>query len=179
MLIGRYNEIIAATDDVQSIAANTGIADDVIDRVKRHVFMTEHHIATGPGQVERGYFEPLESIADSWTKAAAGELSPEELAEFKRFIAHEFVESSLIERGLPFRSADPQAWRSLGGDVMNIGQPGAFGAHDAAPLGDPSRPAFAHWERIIGESADDLQLADDLSNINDLVEKIAARVLPQ
>jgi hypothetical protein len=49
-----YAAIRADTGDVSSIARNTGLDEDVVAQVKKHLFMTEHDVPVGPGQVRRG-----------------------------------------------------------------------------------------------------------------------------
>jgi hypothetical protein len=70
--------------------------------------------------------------------------------------------------GLPYRS--PKAW--IEHPMYGFGNwptPENFGAHDIAP--HTSRPnPFSHWVNIIGKSAEGLMLADNLSNLDELLE---------
>ena len=38
------------------MATNTGIDEAVVAQVKKHLFMTEHDVPVGAGQVRSGYF---------------------------------------------------------------------------------------------------------------------------
>jgi hypothetical protein len=46
-----YDRIRLDAGDVDAMADNLGISSSVIDRVKQHLFMREHDIPVGPGQV--------------------------------------------------------------------------------------------------------------------------------
>ena len=55
--------------------------------------------------------------------------------EFRSLISHEYVESRLMESGMPYRSAEAAAWN---GDLQ-VFNPSHFGAHEVAPIaGDGS-----------------------------------------
>jgi hypothetical protein len=158
-----YAAIRADTGDVSSIATNTGIDEDVVAQVKKHLFMTEHDVPVGPGQVRSGYFTADERIAELWNKAGRGPLEPEDLNELRPLMSHEYVESRLMESGMPYRSADPESWED--GEV--IFNPQHFGAHEAAPTA--SAAAMRHW-RALGLTPPDEPIAPDLSNIDNVVD---------
>jgi hypothetical protein len=124
-----YAAIRANTGDVSSIARNTGIDEDVVMRVKNHLFMSEHEIPVGPNQIERGNFTPDEHLAGLWAKAENGTLSADDSIEFRSLLSHEYVESRLMEAGMPYRSAAPESWDGR----YIIFNPSHFGAHEAAP----------------------------------------------
>ena len=157
-----YDAIRANDGDVPKISDNTGVSEDVVGQVKNHLFMTEHDVPLGPDDIAHGYFTADGRIAELWNKAEAGTLSPDELGEFRTLMAHEYVESRLMESGMPYRSADPEAWD---GDT-HMFNPSHVGAHDVAPVeyGEPLRL----W-RQIGLTAPDSPIAPDLSNIDDVV----------
>jgi hypothetical protein len=164
----RYGRILANPADVGSIARNTGLPESVISRVRTHVFDTEHTLPVAPNETTRAFFTPDDKIADLWTKASAGNLnSATELAELRRVLAHEYVESKLMERGMPYRSSDLRAFG---------GNPGRdyFGAHDVAPAENVEKLPFTMWQHL-GEAAPNFNLADDLSNLDQLVD-ITARI---
>lgn len=71
-----------------------------------------------------------------------------------------------MEMGLPFRSAHPDVVNNRG-----LPTPDHFGAHDLAPIADPLRPPFVLWETRLNQSAEDLSLMDDLSNLDEIVEE--------
>ncbi|MGK3960151.1 PAAR domain-containing protein [Sorangium sp. So ce118] len=164
-----YDDIVKATDDVPRIARSTGISQDVIEQVKKHLFLTEHEVPIGPGSTRRGYFTPDEQVADLWPKATNGTLNPDELSQFRRLVAHEYVESRLMEAGMPYRSAHPDAYPARYGGEINTPTPQHHGAHDLAPLVDHQRPPFAHWPTTLGRDPPPIQIADDLSNLDDVV----------
>lgn len=86
-----YAAIRADTGDVSSIARNTGIDEDVVAQVKKHLFMTEHDVPVGPGQLRTGYFTADERIAELWNQAGRGPLNPDDLNELRSLMSHEYV----------------------------------------------------------------------------------------
>jgi hypothetical protein len=157
-----YAAIRASTDDVPKIAENTGIEEDVIGQVKNHLFMIEHDVAIGPNEVAHGYFTADGQIASLWNKAQEGSLSPNDLDMFRSLMSHEYVESRLMELGMPYRSADPEAWEN-GDQLFN---PSHFGAHDVAPVA--SDGSLRQWPAL-GLTPPKTGIAADLSNIDMLV----------
>lgn len=177
--IRQYAEIIAMTNDVYKIANYLKISEQIIRQVKEHIFIKEHELDIPNDETNtisrvRGNFTPDGEIADLWISAQNGELQPRELAKFKRLIAHEYIEQALMADGLPYRS--PEAW--IEHPVCGFGNwptPEHFGAHDIAPnIGRPN--PFCHWVNIIGKSAERLMLADNLSNLDELLEAIRERI---
>jgi hypothetical protein len=159
-----YAAIRANAGDVSSIARNTGVDEDVIAQVKNHLFMSEHDIPVGPNRIERGNFTADEYLADLWTKAGKGTLSDAEANEFRSLMSHEYVESRLMESGMPYRSADPASWDEDGDIVFN---PKHFGAHEAAP--HSTTGSMRHW-RALGLTPPEEPIAPDLSNIDSVVD---------
>jgi hypothetical protein len=163
-----YEHIRADTGDVGAIAGNLEVNPSIVDRVKQHLFLDEHDIPTGPAQVGHGNFTPDARVADLWSKARNGALHADEAAEFRRLLSHEYVESNLMEQGLPYRSSDPGAYDT---DGLNWPTAQHHGAHDLAPLVNHQRDPFAHWPSL-GRTPPDITIADDLSNLDDVVRLI-------
>ncbi len=159
-----YAAIRENTGDVSKIAQHTGIGEDVIGQVKNHLFLTEHDVPLGPGQIGHGYFTADEDIANLWNKAEAGSLSPAEQDQFRSLMAHEYVESRLMESGMPYRTADPAAWDEDGTLMFD---PNHFGAHEVAPLS--SNGSLRLWPRL-GLTPPAGPIAPDLSNIDGVVD---------
>jgi hypothetical protein len=157
-----YAAIRADTGDVPKIAENTGIDEGVIGQVKNHLFMIEHDVPVGPDDVAHGYFTADAQIASLWNKAQEGSLSPGQLDMFRSLMSHEYVQSQLMGLGLPYRSADPEAWEN-GDQVFN---PSHFGAHDVAPVA--SNGSLRQWPAL-GLTPPETPVAADLSNIDVLV----------
>ena len=158
-----YAAIRANAGDVPRIAGNTGISPDIIAQVKNHLFLTEHDVPIGPGRITHGYFTASETVARLWTKATSGTLSADEPDEFRSLISHEYVESRLMESGMPYRSAEPAAWN---GDLQ-VFNPSHFGAHEVAPIaGDGS---LRQWPTL-GLTPPATPVAADLSNIEAVVD---------
>ena len=119
-----YRRIRASPDDTQLVSANTGIHRDVIEGMRQNLFVQQHDVAVGPGQVERGYFTPQDRIANLWDGAADGTLDPAQRREFRSLAAHEYVENKLMEAGIPFRSAEAEAFDADGNPRFNPDHPG-------------------------------------------------------
>ncbi|OCR02334.1 hypothetical protein BCD67_20255 [Oscillatoriales cyanobacterium USR001] len=176
--IRQYAEIIALTDDVSKIANYLEISSEIIYKVKEHIFINEHELDIPNYEANtishfKGNFTPDWEIADLWLKATDRSLPPRELTKFKRLIAHEYIEQALMADGLPYRS--PQAWRNH--PIRGFGNSPTsehYGAHDMAPHAENPNP-FSHWDRI-GKSAEGLTLADDISNLDELLEAIRERI---
>ena len=158
-----YAAIRTNSGDVSSIARNTGIDEEVVIQVKNHLFMSEHDIPVGPHQIERGNFTPDEHVADLWGKAENGTLSADDSIEFRSLLSHEYVESRLMESGMPYRSADPESWDGR----YIIFNPAHFGAHEVAPTS--SAGSMRHW-KALGLTPPDEPIAADLSNIDSVVD---------
>jgi hypothetical protein len=177
--ISQYAEIIAMTDDVSKIANYLELSQKIILQVKEHIFINKHELDIQNDQKDtispvRANFTPEGEIADLWISAKNRELPRRKLSQFKRLIAHEYIEQALMADGLPYRS--PEAWKQHPENGFgNWPTPEHFGAHDIAPHTDRPNP-FYHWEKIIGMSAEGLTLADDLSNLDELLQAIRLRL---
>jgi hypothetical protein len=158
-----YAAIRASTTDVPRIAANTGIPADIIAQVKTHLFLTEHDVPVGPNQIVRGYFTADEEIARHWVGAEDGTLNAAQEERFRALIAHEYVESRLMESGMPYRSAAPEAWA----DGEQMFNPAHFGAHEVAPISWEG--SLRQWPTL-GLVPPAAPIAPDLSNIEDVVD---------
>ncbi len=158
----------------------------VIVKVKEHIFLKEHELevanyVTQTIRREKGNFAPLEDIAESWMNAMNKSMQAEEfvdeLANFRQFIAHEYVEAGLMDDGLPYMN--PHSWREHPNYGWgNYPMPGdkGYGAHNLAPNPNPRRSSFGHWEKDLGKSSEGLSLAENLSNLDEVLEEIRKRI---
>ncbi|MBP2355365.1 hypothetical protein JOF29_006475 [Kribbella aluminosa] len=159
---------IRETDDVDAVAENTGFPREVVDAVKDHLFMREHDVAVRPGVLKHGAFTPLEIVGLLWDRGASGaELTDEERTQFWSLLAHEYVEAKLMQAGLPYNSADADAWNEYGMSKVTPEHPTA---HNMAPRSLQERRVdlLAHWEKL-DISRGGLLVADDLSNLDEVV----------
>jgi hypothetical protein len=102
-----------------------------------------------------------------------------EEAQFKRLLAHEYVERGLMSAGFPYHSRHEKAWqKDEDGDFWPQPTKEHYGAHALAPHQNVLRPPFFLWRNVLHLSADGLTLADDLSNLDELIEEILLRVQP-
>jgi hypothetical protein len=180
-----YEKIAAMVDeaDVAAISQNTGIPQNIIQRVKDHVFRTVHDLEVGNYSAQttsrvQGQFAPLDDIARMWKNAMennlTGEQMADKLAEFRKFIAHEYVESNLMREGHPY--LNPNSWQEHPiygwGNYPTPGNPGV-GAHNMSPSPGHGYP-FNHWPGEQGFAYDGTPLLDDLSNIDQVIQDILA-----
>lgn len=168
-----YERIRSASGDTQRIAENTGIDENVLNRVKSHLFDEEHELPMGPNTVVTQRFVPSTSISDLWEKADAGTLTDTEREQFQALMQHESVESSLMAQGLPYRSADPAAYDEWG---TNWPSAAHYGAHDISPH---SAYADNPWRGFSSMGFGDpptTPFARDLSNVDDVVAELRQRV---
>lgn len=166
---------IRETDDVDALAENSGLPRDVIDEAKQHLFQREHDVAVGPDDVRHGYFTPNATYGDLWERVASGaELTDENRAQFWSLVAHEYVESKLMDAGLPYLSSESGAWREDGRPEVLAAYPSA---HNMAPLSTQSRvkDLLRHWAKL-DLPRDDVQVAPDLSNLDNVVRVVKERL---
>ncbi|MFJ1832075.1 hypothetical protein ACIOG9_47335, partial [Streptomyces sp. NPDC088178] len=171
-----YDEIRATPDsvDIPEISRHTGIDESVLKRVKTHLFRTEHVVVADKGVAREGLFTPRDDIGDLWKAAGQRSLDADEALKLQRLIAHEYVESHLMEAGLPYVFDRPQSWEV---DMVNGVPDGHYrawpeswvdaGAHELTV--SERKGGFAQWEGL-GLDAPKIELAPDLSNINEVME---------
>ncbi|MFD3419962.1 hypothetical protein [Streptomyces decoyicus] len=160
-----YDAIRANEGDTVPIAENTGIAKDVLDRVKQHLFFTVHHdFPVGPGQVRNGRVAPMTHIADLWQRAEQGGLDEAGEVAFRRLMIHEGVESVLMTEGMPYRAMNYDS------DGVNWFTREHYGAHEISPHETHSNPYVA-WRKL-GMDPPPFEVQPDLSNLDDLIQYI-------
>ncbi|MFE7617769.1 hypothetical protein ACFU6N_19350, partial [Streptomyces sp. NPDC057496] len=171
-----YDEIRATPDsvDIPAISRNTGIDPSVLQRVKTHLFRTEHVVVAEKGVAREGLFTPRDDIGDLWQAAGQRSLDADEALKLQRLIAHEYMESHLMEAGLPYVFDNANSWEV---DMVNGVADGHYrawpeswadaGAHELTV--SERRGGFAQWEGL-GLDAPKIELATDLSNIDEVME---------
>ncbi|MEU4564349.1 hypothetical protein AB0F72_38705 [Actinoplanes sp. NPDC023936] len=163
-----YRRIRHSPEDTPRVAANTGLDPGVIEGMRQNLFVQQHDVALGPNRVERGYFTPDERTAALWEGAVKGTLDADDLTAFRSLAAHEYVEHRLMEAGLPYRSAHPDAFDADGDRIMSRDHPGA---HELAPNAWRADKPLQHW-RVFGIDSSGIRMADDLSNLDAIVETV-------
>ncbi|MEV4877208.1 hypothetical protein [Streptomyces cyaneofuscatus] len=159
--------------DIRTISQNTGVRTDILDRVRTHFFLTEHIVTDAPGSARKAYFTPRRDIAEIWEAARKRDLSPDEVIKFERFIAHEYIESHLIEAGIPYLHDRPHLWDTF----TNPGRKPEHnhvwpsnardaGAHDLSL--NEGRGGFRHW-RSLGMDVSHVEVQPQLKNIEEVV----------
>jgi len=84
-------------------------------------------------------------------------------------MAHEYIESRLMDSGMPYLSPHPEAnWDPEGfKNLPGADRPDLFGAHEVAP--NPTTGSLMHWKTKLGLEPPTAPIADDLSNVDDFV----------
>ncbi len=169
-----YDEVRANPNalDINAISSNTGINTQVLDRVRSHFFLTKHLVTQGPGATRLAYFTPRGDLAEIWQAAGQRSLSPEETIKFERYIAHEYMESHLIEAGVPYLRDEPHLWEHFQNPDESgyyrawPREPSDAGAHELAA--SENRGGLNHL-RSMGFDVPNVELAPNLSNIDEVV----------
>ena len=160
---------IREADDVDALADHSGMPREVIEEAKQHLFQRQHDVAVRPGEIRHGYFTPYALYGDLWERVASGaELTDKNRVEFWSLLAHEYVESKLMAAGLPYRSPDPRAWDESGTPLATSDYPSA---HNTAPLSTRSSrmDLLILWDSSLDIPRGDLRVAEDLSNLDEVV----------
>ncbi len=85
-----YEAIRHMKTDTKKISAATGIGQDKIDKIKNHVFITEHDLLTGKKR-----FDPSYEMAQSWQRLISGSFKEQDIVLLK----HEYAELRYMEKG--------------------------------------------------------------------------------
>ena len=85
-----YEAVRHMKTDTQKISAATGIGQDKIDKIKNHVFITEHDLLT-----VKKRFDPSYEIAQSWQRLISGSFKEQDIVLLK----HEYAELRYMEKG--------------------------------------------------------------------------------
>ncbi|MFJ9420170.1 hypothetical protein ACIRPT_39345, partial [Streptomyces sp. NPDC101227] len=158
--------------DIRNISENTGISTPVLDRVRTHFFLTQHVVAQAPRDARLAYFTPRSDIAEIWQAASKRTLTPEETIKFERYIAHEYVESHLIEAGVPYLRDEPHLWeffqnpRESGYSHVWPERAADAGAHDLSL--SERRGGFSHWAGF-DLDVPTVELSPNLANIDEVI----------
>jgi hypothetical protein len=98
-----YEEIRKRGTDIQAIVKNTGWDSMVIEKIKNHVFFTEHDL----GYEFPSRFDPDYNMAISWQRLIEGSAIQE---EDHILLQHEYLELTLMEHeGLKYNEAHIKA----------------------------------------------------------------------
>ncbi|WP_435112251.1 hypothetical protein [Nocardiopsis synnemataformans] len=165
-----YRRVVNSPESTQAIHQNTGYDLDILNQVREHLFLREHaNVVTPPtGETLDGRFAPVNHVAEFWELAESGDINlpekSEEADKFHRLLIHEYVESRLMEAGMPYRAYGPEMWD----EGVYFPNPDQHGAHDIAPL-EHNQDIFIVWRRY-GIPEPDFEIADDLSNIDAIVD---------
>jgi len=97
-----YESFRKDDSDIARICASTGLPEDVVSRVKDHLFVLEHDFPDGKHR-----FRPYYAIADSWKRLMSGTVRRHDIL----LLQHELLEMSLMDEGMSQRAAHETAGR--------------------------------------------------------------------
>jgi hypothetical protein len=163
-----YRWIRDLTHDVPQIAEQLKVDPGVVDVAKQNLFVNQHQVSVGPGEIVKGNFTADEYMADLWKAGMNGTLEGGERNELRSLIAHEYVEAKLMAAGVPYNFAD--GWTN---GIYDETRENA-GAHTVAPRSlqatDNLEFLLGHWNSL-GLTPPPGGLARDLSNLDDIVRR--------
>lgn len=152
--VAKFNDIVNSTSDVALISNNLGISENIVQTMKKHLFIDEHIVEVNPGVFIKGRFATFEHIADWWNAVKSGNLA--NAIELKRLISHEYIEAKLMKEGMIYRTLDdPSASK--------------YGAHELSSHEDLFN--FSHWSAL-GRNVPPMNLHPNLDNIDEIVDQI-------
>ena len=107
-----YDDIRASITDVDTIAANTGLKPQNIQKIKDHLFIDEHvldrYVDYGiPAEIKR--FDSDIKIADAWKRLENGNHTPEDIQLLKHETAERWIEK---KRGAGYTESHDRATES-------------------------------------------------------------------
>ena len=85
-----YGLVCHMITDTATIAQNTGISQDKIEKIKKHIFVDKHHLTGGYRK-----FDPSYHMAESWQRLISGNYREEDIVLLK----HEYAELRYMEKG--------------------------------------------------------------------------------
>lgn len=86
-----YESVRRMKTDTTRISKATGISQDKIDKIKKHVFIAEHDLIEGHKR-----FDPSYDMAQSWQRLINGSFEEKDIVLLK----HEYAELRYMEKGL-------------------------------------------------------------------------------
>ncbi|MFF2484347.1 hypothetical protein [Paenibacillus sp. NPDC058071] len=107
----KYIEIRkSGLDDIATVAKNTGLTEEQILKMKRHLFLDTKQLSVRGKPYEELYFQADPVIAHAWQKAQKGELNDAEKEWFRKLANHEIKEKEYMDGGMPLR--DSSTWNA-------------------------------------------------------------------
>ena len=97
-----YESVRHMKTDTIKISEATGIAKHKIDKIKNHVFISEHNLIDGKRR-----FDPDYEMAQSWQRLINGKFKEQDMILLK----HEYVELRYMEKGFSQNEAHIKASR--------------------------------------------------------------------
>ncbi|MGW8956826.1 hypothetical protein [Paenibacillus sp. NPDC055715] len=130
----KYIEIRkSGIEDIGTVAKNTGLTEEQILKMKKHLFLDRKQLSVGGKPYEELYFQADAEIAYAWQKAKKGELIDKEKEWFRKLANHEIKEKEFMDGGMPLR--DQSTWNE---NTKRFDPDPSKNAHDKADITDPN-----------------------------------------
>ncbi|MCM3172047.1 phage late control D family protein [Paenibacillus sp. MER 99-2] len=126
-------------EDVSVVAKNTGLSEQDIINMKKHLFLDRHQLSIDGAPYKELYFKADQDAAYAWQLAQKRELTAKEKEWFKQLAYHELKEKELMDSGIPLM--DRSTWN---GNTFN--KDPEKNAHDKANLTDPNPRSFPDYD---------------------------------
>jgi hypothetical protein len=95
-------------EDVSLVAKNTGLSEQDIINMKKHLFLDTHQLSIDGAPYKALYFKADQDVAYAWQLAQKRELTTKEKDWFKQLANHELKEKKLMDSGIPLM--DRSTW---------------------------------------------------------------------
>lgn len=134
LLERKYIEIRkSGLSDVKTVSKNTGLSEQDIVDMKKHLFLNTHDLSIGGSAPKKLYFQADPDIAYAWQKAQSGELTELQKKWFKTLRNHEITEKKSMDNGMLLRH--PSTWNA---ETEQFTSNPLKNAHDKANLTSPN-----------------------------------------
>ncbi|PWW44891.1 WXG100 family type VII secretion target [Paenibacillus pabuli] len=128
-------------EDVPIVAKNTGLTEEQVTNMKRHLFLTTYNLSIEGKPYKENYFQADGDIAYAWKKAQNGALNEAEKDWFRTLANHELREKELMGEGMPLR--DRTTWNA---ELETFKIDVEKNAHDKAAVTAPNPPPFPGYD---------------------------------
>ncbi len=120
-------------EDIPTVAKNTGLTEELVLKMKKHLFLDTKQLSVDGKPYEELYFQADPDIAYAWQKAQKGELTEKEKEWFRNLANHEIKEKEYMDGGMPLR--DQSTWNQ---NTKRFDPDSSKNAHDKANVTDPN-----------------------------------------
>ena len=163
-MLDAIDDLVMSGTSVGAISGELGISPNIVSKAMDHMLIDYHVVEAFPGNFRYGRFQVASNDVKLWHDVANGVASNDVKARLRQLIAHEYIESRLMEAGM--------VYRRIG--AANIA---SYGAHELSILDDwmtptPWRHYYSTEPGGLGRNNPNFNLNADFSNIDDIVDSM-------